>query len=100
MIFRKMLTRKAAEVVEVMAEPAKKAVAEQIDNVKKSVGDQSDWGAKVVKFGIAVAMLIMTFREDRRDMMVQDRLPMPPGNITINNYVNEATGSRERSEVQ
>lgn len=89
MIFRKILTRKAAEVVEAVAEPAKKAVAEQIQATKNAVGERSDWAAKVVKFGMAVLMLVITFREDRNDIPAsQERLPMP-SNITINNYVNE-----------
>ena len=91
---RKLLTRKAAEVVEAVAEPAKKAVTEQIESVKKSVGDRSDWGAKVAKFGMAILMLLITFREDRNETAVQERAPLLPGSIVINNYVND---TRERS---
>jgi hypothetical protein len=97
MIFRKLLTRKAVEVVEAVAEPARKAVADQIEIAKKAVGDRSDWGAKVTKFGIALIMLLMTFRDDRNDILPAERLPMPPGNITINNYVND---HRERSDAE
>lgn len=96
MIFRKALTRKAAEVVEAVAEPAKKAVAEQIQATKDAVGQKSNLGANVVKFGLAVLMLLITFREDRNsDISVQDRMPALPSTITINNYVNDL---RERSE--
>lgn len=98
MIFRKIVTRKAAEVVESMAEPAKKAVQEQIENAKRTVGDKSDWGAKVTKFAIAMLMLIFTFREDRIETVKQqERAPSLPGTITINNYVND---TRERSDVE
>lgn len=101
MIFRKMLTRKAVEVVEAVAEPAKKAVAEQIETAKKSIGDRSDWGAKVVKFGMALFMLFMTFREGRDDISpAQERLPMPPGNITINNYIHERSDTRNDSKPE
>ena len=90
MIFRRIITRKAAKVVEAVAEPAKKAVAERIENAKKAVGDRSDWGAKIVKFGMAVMMLVITFREDRNEVAAQEqRVPLLPGSITINNYVNE-----------
>ena len=97
MIFRKVLTRKAAEVVEAVAEPARKAVADQVEAAKKAVGDRSEWGAKVAKFGLAILMLLITFREDRSESMQQERAPMLPSNITINNYVNEP---HERSDVE
>ena len=96
MIFRKTLTRKAAEIVEAVAEPAKKAVTEQIESVKKSVGDRSDWGAKVAKFLTAIAILVITFRDDRNENRAQEMMPMLPGSITINNYVNDL---RERSDA-
>lgn len=96
MILRKMLTRKAAEVVEAVAEPAKKAVTEHIESVKQSVGDRSEWGAKVAKFILALGMLMITFREDRSEAAMQERAPALPGSITINNYVND---SRERSDT-
>ena len=99
MIFRKMLTRKAVKVVEAVAEPARKAVVEQIENVKQNVGNRSDWMAKVAKLGMALFMLIMTFRDDKNDFST-DRglLPAPPGNITINNYVNERSDTHNDSK--
>lgn len=101
MIFRKMLTRKAVEVVEAVAEPAKKAVAEQIETAKKAVGDRSDWGAKVAKFGMALFMLFMTFRDGREDIpAVKEWTPRLPGNITINNYIHERSDTRNDSKPE
>ena len=96
MIFRTLLTRKAAEVVDAVAEPARKAVSEHIENAKKVVGERSDWGAKVVKFGIGILMLLITFREDRNEVSaVKERFQALPSHITINNYVNERSTTRD-----
>jgi len=97
MIFRKILTRKAAEVVESVAEPAKKVVNDHIENVKKAVGDRSDWGAKLAKFGIGLVMLLFTFKESQMESPKQPSLPAMPSTITINNYVND---KRERSNKE
>lgn len=82
MAVRDWLTKKASKTIEAAVEPTKKAI-------QNTIAQKSDWGSKLLKFGLLGFLTLLAFKDDGSLVAAKERIGEIIPHIVINNYVND-----------